>query len=249
MAAPHVAGVAALVKSAGIKEPDEVLSVLKQSVRKVQEDPMNHYGVGQLDAGQAVKLAIRGQISVRDFFRWLRDNGYLNPRFWIDGGTVMLPFKLATVIGGYLLAWLLRTYFPFAWSWSLASGIVAGSSGLFFLKGIYIFDLPQAPFRVMGSSIPELGNAIQGSPVLNPFFASVLIPLGLVLLLLQNPRWRWFAVGTSLGVASFLAISAVVSPTVWGLGSGWLARSYLLVNALLCWGLGRLASGQEEAVS
>jgi len=249
MAAPHVAGVAALVKSAGIKEPDEVLSVLKQSVRKVQEDPMNHYGVGQLDAGQAVKLAIRGQISVRDFFRWLRDNGYLNPRFWIDGGTVMLPFKLATVIGGYLLAWLLRTYFPFAWSWSLASGIVAGSSGLFFLKGFYIFDLPQAPFRVMGSSIPELGNAIQGSPVLNPLFASVLIPLGLVLLLLQNPRWRWFAVGTSLGVASFLAISAVVSPALWGLGSGWLARSYLLVNALLCWGLGRLASGQEETVS
>lgn len=249
MAAPHVAGVAALVKSAGITEPEEVLNVLKQSVRKVQEDPMNHYGVGQLDAGQAVKLAIRGQISVRDFFRWLRDNGYLNPRFWIDGGTVMLPFKLATVIGGYLLAWLLRTYFPFAWSWSLASGIVAGSSGLFFLKGFYIFDLPQTPFRVMGSSIPELGNAIQGSPVLNPFFASVLIPLGLVLLLLQNPRWRWFAVGTSLGVASFLAISAVVSPALWGLGSGWLARSYLLVNALLCWGLGRLASRQEETVS
>ena len=249
MAAPHVAGVAALVRSAGITEPEEVLSVLKQSVRKVQEDPMNHYGVGQLDAGEAVKLAMRGQISVRDFFRWLRDNGYLNPRFWIDGGTVMLPFKLATVIGGYLLAWLLRTYFPFAWSWSLTGGILAGSSGLFFLKGFYIFDLPQAPFRVMGSSLPELGNAIQGSPVLNPFFASVLIPLSLVLLLLQNPHWRWFAVGTSLGVASFLAISAVVSPAVWGLGSGWLARSYLLLNALLCWGLGRLASRQNKTVA
>lgn len=249
MAAPHVAGVAALVKSAGITEPAEVLSVLKQSVRKVQEDPLNHYGVGQLDAGQAVKLAMRGQISVRDFFRWLRDNGYLNPRFWIDGGTVMLPFKLATVIGGYLLAWFLRTYFPFAWSWSLAGGIVAGSSGLFFLKGIYIFDLPQAPFRVMGSSIPELGNAIAGSPILNPFFASVLIPLGLVLLLLQNPRWRWFAVGTSLGMAAFLAMSAVVSPAVWGLGSGWIARSYLLVNALLCWGLSRLVTGSATQES
>ena len=249
MAAPHVAGVAALIKSAGITEPEEVLSVLKQSVRKVQEDPKNHYGVGQLDAGQAVKLAMRGQISVRDFVRWMRDNGYLNPRFWIDGGTVMLPFKLATVIGGYLLAWFLRNYFPFAWSWALGSGIIAGSSGLFFLKGFYIFDLPQAPFRVMGSSIPELGNAIQGSPILNPFFASVLIPLGLVILLLQHPRWRWFAVGTSLGVASFLAMSAIVSPAVWGLGSGAIARSYLLLNALLCWGLGRLATRDEKAVS
>jgi serine protease len=249
MAAPHVAGVAALVKSAGITEPEEVLSVLKQSVRKVQEDPMNHYGVGQLDAGQAVKLAMRGQISVRDFVRWMRDNGYLNPRFWIDGGTVMLPFKLATVIGGYILAWLLRNYFPFAWSWSLASGIVAGSSGLFFLRGFYIFDLPQVPFRVMGSSIPEWGNAIPGTTTLNPVFASVLIPLGLVLLLLQHPRWRWFAVGTSLGVASFLAVSAIVSPAVWGLGSGWIARGYLLLNALLCWGLGRLTTRQEQAVS
>jgi serine protease len=249
MAAPHVAGVAALIKSTGVTEPEEVLSVLKQSVRKVQEDPMNHYGVGQLDAGQAVKLAMQGQISVRDFARWLRDNGYLNPRFWIDGGTVMLPFKMATVIGGYLLAWFLRNYFPFAWSWSLASGLVAGSSGLFFLKGFYIFDLPQAPFRVMGSSIPELGNAIQGSTMLNPFFASVLIPLGLALLLLQHPTWRWFAVGTSLGMASFLAISAVVSPAVWGLGEDWLARSYLLLNALLCWGLGNLASRPDKAVS
>ena len=26
----------------------------------------------------------------RDFFRWLRDRGYLNPIFWIDGGVVML---------------------------------------------------------------------------------------------------------------------------------------------------------------
>jgi serine protease len=249
MAAPHVAGVAALVRSSGITEPAEVLSVLKQSVRKVPEDPKNHYGVGQLDAGQAVHLAMRGQITIRDFFRWMRDNGYLNPRFWIDGGTVMLPFKLATVIGGYLLAWFLRNYFPFAWSWSLASGIIAGSSGLFFLRGIYIFDLPQAPFRVMGSSIPELGNMIPGTTTLNPFFASALIPLGLILLLLQHPRWRWFAIGTSLGVASFLAISAVVSPAVWGLGSGWLARSYLLLNALACWGLGRLASRQTETAS
>ncbi len=245
MAAPHVAGVAALVKSAGVEKPDEVAKILKQSVRKVHQDPQNYYGVGQLDAGEAVHLAMRGQISFRDFFRWLRDNGYLNPRFWIDGGTVMLPFKIATVIGGYLLAWLLRNYFPFGWSWSLAGGIIAGSAGLFPLRSIFIFDLPQAPFRIMGSSIPELGNMIAGTTTLNPLFASVLIPFGLVALLLQHPRWRWFAVGTSLGVASFLALSAIASPAVWGLGSGWLAKSYLLINALLCYGLANLASRRE----
>ncbi|HEY9695107.1 MAG TPA: S8 family peptidase [Oculatellaceae cyanobacterium] len=246
MAAPHVAGVAALVKAAGIKEPEEVLRVLKQSVRVVQDDPLNHFGSGHLDAAAAVKLALKGQITFNDFFRWLRDNGYLNLRFWIDGGAISVLPKIGMVLGSYLLAWFLRNYFPFAWSWSLTSGLVAGSSGLFFLRSFYIFDLPQWPFRVMGSSLPELGNIIQGSSVLNPIFASVLIPLLLVALLLGHPQLKWFAIGSALGVASCLAISAVISPTVWGLGSGVLARLFLIANALLCYGLARLASKGEE---
>ncbi|PSO50330.1 MAG: peptidase S8 [Cyanobacteria bacterium QH_8_48_120] len=248
MAAPHVAGVAALVKSAGISEPEEVLKVLKQSVRKVAEDPLNHFGAGHLNATGAVKLAMRGQISFRDFFRWVRDNGYLNPRFWIDGGVVTLPLKLAMVVGGYILAWLLRNYFPFGWSWSLASGVIAGSSGLFFLRGIYIFDLPQWPFRAMGSSIPELGNAVAGTTSLNPIFASALIPIVLVALLLGHPQWKWFAVGSALGVAACLGVNAVVSPAVSGLGSGAVARLFLVTNAFLCFGLAYLASkGEKQA--
>ncbi|HEY9710483.1 MAG TPA: DUF5942 domain-containing protein, partial [Oculatellaceae cyanobacterium] len=249
MAAPHVAGVAALVKASGIKEPDEILQVLKQSVRPVQEDPLNHFGAGHVDAAAAVKLALRGQITFKDFFRWLRDSGYLNPRFWIDGGVVALMPKILMVLGSYLLAWFLRNYFPFGWSWSLATGLFAGSSGLFFLRGFYIFDLPQWPFRVLGSSIPELGNAVQGSTALNPLFASVLIPLALVLLFLGHPQWKWLAIGSALGVASCLAVSAVLSPAVWGLGSGVVARVFLSVNALLCFGLAYLASKGEEKVA
>jgi serine protease len=246
MAAPHVAGVAALVKAAGITEPEEVLRVLKQSARVVQDDPLNQFGAGHLDAAAAVKLALKGQITFNDFFRWLRDNGYLNLRFWIDGGAISVLPKIGMVLGSYLLAWFLRNYFPFAWSWSLTSGLVAGSSGLFFLRSFYIFDLPQWPFRVMGSSLPELGNIIQGSSVLNPIFASVLIPLLLIALLLGHPQWKWFAIGSTLGVASCLAVSAIVSPAVWGLGSGNLARLFLIANALLCYGLAHLASKGEE---
>jgi serine protease len=245
MAAPHVAGVAALVKAAGVKEPDTVLSVLKQSSRVIQDDALNHFGAGQLDASGAVKLALRGQITFRDFFRWLRDNGYINPRFWIDGGAVMLLPKIAMVLGSYLLAWFLRVYFPFSWSWSLSSGLIAGSSGLFFLRGFYIFDLPQWPLRVLGSSIPELGNAVGGSSALNPLFASVLIPFVLVALLLGHPSWKWFAIGSALGVAACLAVSAVVSPAVWGLGHGAIARLFLIVNALMCYSLARLAMKTE----
>ncbi len=245
MAAPHVAGVAALVKALGVQEPDQVFSVLQKSSRVIQDDALNYFGAGQLDAAGAVKLAMQGQLSFRDFFRWLRENGYLSLRFWIDGGAVALLPKVAMVLGSYLLAWFLRNYFPFSWSWSLSSGLIAGSSGLFFLRGFYIFDLPQWPFRVLGSSIPELGNAIQGNNVLNPVFASVLIPFVLIALLLGHPSWKWFAVGSALGVASCLLVSAVVTPDIWWLGEGAIARFFLIGNALLCYGIAWLAMKGE----
>ncbi|MDZ7959662.1 MAG: S8 family peptidase [Aulosira sp. DedQUE10] len=249
MASPHVAGVAALIKAKGITDPDEVLKVLKQSSRVIQDDGLNYYGAGLLNAEAAVKVATEGQISFSDFFRWLRDNGYLNPGFWIDGGAVALLPKILMVLGSYLLAWFLRVYFPFSWSWSLSSGLIAGSSGLFFLKGIYIFDLPQWPFRLLGSSIPELGNTLQGTNALNPVFASVLIPVILVALLLGHPSGKWFAIGSTLGVAACLTVSAVYDPSLWGLGSSYLARVFLIANALLCYGLARLALKNEKQVA
>ncbi|MBN8559715.1 MAG: S8 family serine peptidase [Leptolyngbya sp. UWPOB_LEPTO1] len=241
MAAPHAAGVAALIKAAGVDNPDEVLAVLKQSARKVESDDLNHYGAGKLDAAAAVKLALHGKITFNDFFRWLRDNGYLNPRFWIDGGVVALLPKLAMVLGSYLLAWFLRVYFPFNWSWAMGSGLVAGSSGLFLLKGFYLFDLPQFPFRILGSSLPELGSAVQGSAALNPISASVLIPFLLLALLLGHSWGKPFALGATIGVAACLGISAIVDPQVMWLGDGWIGRAYLSINALLCFGLARLA--------
>jgi serine protease len=241
MAAPHVAGVVALIKAAGIKEPSAVLEVLQQSARKINDDPFNHFGAGQLDAGNALQLALKGQITFRDFWRWLRDNGYLNPRFWIDGGAVAVLPKMAMVLGSYLLAWWLRSYFPFSWNGFLNAGLIFGSSGLFFLRGLYIFDLPQWPFRVMGSSLSDLGGVIQGSSALNPLFASVILPFVLIALLLGHPQAKWLAVGVSLAMAVTLGISAVIHPTLIWLGSGTIARTFLGVNALLCLGLGYLA--------
>jgi serine protease len=243
MASPHVAGVAALIKASGISDPETVTNVLKESARKVPEDPFNHFGAGQLDAAEAVKLAKKGQISFRDFFRWIRDNGYLNPRFWIDGGAVALLPKILMVVGSYLLAWFLRNYLPF--TWPLSWGLIFGSSGLFFLQTFYIFDLPQWPFRLMGSSIPELGTIIQGASYLNPIVASVLIPFALIALWLSHPQLKWFAVGSTLGVASCLLVNAFMNPDLLWIGSGIAAQIFLGVNALLCIGLAYLASKGE----
>ena len=244
MAAPHVAGVAALIRATGVEEPAEVLDILKQSSRKIQEDHLNHFGAGHLDAAAAVKLALKGNLTFNDFFRWLRKSGYLNLRFWLDGGAVALLPKIGMVIGSYLLAWFLRNYLPF--TLGLNSGLIFGSSGLFFLQGLYIFDLPQWPMRLFGSSLPELGNVVLGKASLNPLFASVLIPFVLIALLLAHPSLKWFAIGSSIGVAACLAVSAVVDPSLWLLGDGAIARTYLIVNAFLCLGLAYLASLKEQ---
>ena len=271
MAAPHVAGTVALIQSSqlqvakqetaknpkakikaedlkatDISNPTEVLEILKQSSSKVQDDSFNYYGAGQLNAGEAVTLAVQGKLSFKDFFRWLRDNGYLNPIFWFDGGAIALLPKILMVVGSYILAFLLRVYVPLQWGAALNWGLIFGSSGLFFLQGIYIFDLPQWPFRVLGSSFPELGSAFSGSHLLNPFFASVLIPLGFLLLLLGNPSAKKFAIGITLGVASYLTVSAIFTPALWLLGTGTIAQVFLGVNALICIFLAWLATKGEQ---
>ena len=245
MAAPHVAGVAALLKSVGIDDPEEIATLLKTSARTVENDTLNHYGAGQLDAGAAVTLALQGQLNLRDFFRWFKNQGYLNLRFWFDGGIIAFWPKVAMVLGSYLLAWVLRNYLPGLGGWALSSGLIAGSSGLFFLRGLYIYDLPQWPLRVMGSSLTELGGAIQGSAVLNPLFASVLIPLGCLAVLLGHPGGRLLTIGTSLGMTAALTVSAVLSYPVLGLGSGAIAQGFLLMNALLCFAIANLAAKTE----
>jgi serine protease len=239
MAAPHVSGVAALIKSTGVETPDEIRNILLQSTRKVEEDHLNHFGSGHLDANAAVKLALKGKITFNDFFRWLRKSGYLNLGFWIDGGAVALLPKLGMVLGSYLLAWFLRNYLPF--TLGLNGGLIFGSSGLFFLQGLYWFDLPQWPMRLFGSSFPELGNVVFGNANLNPLFASALIPFVLTALFL-NSGLKWFAIGSSIGVAACLGVSAFTDPGVWLLGKGAIASTYLIINALLCMGLAYIAS-------
>jgi serine protease len=73
----------------------------------------------------------------------------------------------------------------------------------------------------------------------------VLIPFALIALLLGHPSLKWFAIGSCLGVASCLAVSAVMSPALLWFGDGSLARIFLIVNALLCFGLARLSMKGE----
>ena len=247
MASPHVAGVVALIEASGVKEPEKVFQILKQSSRKVADDTLNYYGAGHLNAAAAVSLATQGQLGIPDFLRWARDNGYLSPRFWVDGGAVALIPKLIMMIGSYLLAIFLNRWFPFRWNWSFSNGIFFGGAGLFFLRGFYVFDITQLPFRIAGSSLAELGNAFSNTNALNPITASVLLPLGLLLILLGHPQWKWFAIGSAIGTSVCLATSAVLAPQMMWIGEGNPAIAFLSVNSLLCFGCAYLSIKSETA--
>jgi serine protease len=247
MASPHVAGVVALIEAAGVKDPDKVFQILQQSSRKVSDDTMNYYGAGHLNAAAAVTLAAQGQLGVPDFLRWARDNGYLSPRFWVDGGAIAVVPKLIMMIGSYLLAWLLTRWFPFRWNWSFSNGVFFGSSGLFFLRGFYLFDITQLPFRFAGSSLPDLGNTLANTNALNPITASILLPLGLLLVLLGHPQWKWFAIGSAIGTSACLATSAVLSPQMMWIGDGTTAIAFLAINSFLCFGIAYLSIKSETS--
>jgi len=215
MAAPHVAGVAALIQAQGIKDPDKVEAILKMSAAPVPGDKQNFYGAGLLDAARALARA-RGQqeenplvLWLKDFLKYLNDNGYLNPRFWFDGGAIALVPKLLMVVGGYILLVLIRWWLapkPVPVTVPLLAGILLGSAGLFPLQGLAIVGFPRWPLQLLGSSLPELGTALAQTNALDPLFASVLIPGLLMVLLLGHRRWRWAVIGLCLGVASHLLL-------------------------------------------
>lgn len=215
MASPHVAGVAALIRSVGVKEPDKIRKILEESAKEVENDKLNYYGFGQLDAEAALKLARKGQFPLR-----------------FDHDLLM---KLLMLAVAYIFsAWFSKSI---RFTLPLHLGMVLGSCGFFLLKLVEIFDVPQWPLRLVSSPLAEWGNAIQGSVDINPIFASVLIPFCLMALLLGNNDGKWFAMGTTIGMAGFLTVTTFTSPDLWLLSPGLISQIFLGVNALLCLGL------------
>lgn len=127
MASPHVAAVAALVVSQGIKDPDDVKAVLLKSARK--KGPANKYGAGILDAGAAAKLA---------------GNTYGDgiSRFWI----VVALFGGCMLIGKKRAKAHVANPYPF---W----GTAALSFGLLFPDWLTGFVGATSAFNVVGHSI------------------------------------------------------------------------------------------------
>ncbi len=219
MAAPHVAGVAALIVGEGVTKPDDVEKVLKASARKPanQKYDTEHYGAGIMDAPAAIKLA-RSKLADTSGDGW--------------------SFGLGVLMAGAVAASARRRGLGVKLGWTYLGGVVIGASGLFFLP----YLLPSV------ASLPVISTLTHGLPSWNVFGAtghtvlfSALIPLVLLAVGYGLPKLRAPLAGLAVGVAAHLAVFAVAAPSlsgsaVFGFGAMWLA-----VNSLVCLLLARAA--------
>jgi serine protease len=192
MASPHVAGVAALIVSQGVTDPDAVEKVLKETAREPKagkKDNQNRYGAGIVDAAAAVRKAQLGY-----------------------GG---LELTAALGLAGLLLLRLRRLG---KLAMGLGAGglgaLIVGASGLFFLP--QLVSVPAA--SILAHGFPAWQPAALGS--LGAWlFHSALAPVGAMLLLYGTPRGRRLAAGFALGVGAHLAFVAVAGtvaiPALW----------------------------------
>ncbi|MEO6952997.1 MAG: S8 family serine peptidase [Polyangia bacterium] len=187
MAAPHVAGVAALVVGSGVTDPDAVEALLKDTARKPSskadwaptKGAENRYGAGIVDASAAVKKAQLAEGALELGFA-----GVLM-------GIVMWGYRRKKIlvaafgVGGFV-------------------GLFIAACGLFFLPQLGI----DIPFVVHG--LPSLDQALFGAAGAgNPLFWSAAIPLVVASLAYGVKSLRGPLAGLLLGWAGCLAAHAL----------------------------------------
>jgi serine protease len=228
MASPHVAGVAALIVSRGVTDPDAVERILKETARAPKASAIaaagrsvvtgagrhdDRYGYGIIDAPAAIKAATMGHGTA--------ELGL--------GGLIALVIFGRLALGGQLGIRL-----------GLGSvlALVMGASGLYFLP----YLLPDAATATVGVSqvvnvashaVPAWGQTLVGSGV-NLLGFSALLPLMLAVAAYGVPRLRGVLACFALGAGAQLLYQAcfgLVTLRFLPL-AGWLTTPWLVLNGL-----------------
>ncbi len=211
MAAPHAAGVAALIVGEGISDPDAVEQILKDTATQPDGFTVERYGAGLIDAEAAI-LKARSQTGGWQFLL----GAFL-------AGAIVLSTRKRIAIGA-----------------GFAGGVLFGASGLFFLPYISssLASLPVVDSLTRG--LPTWDLALLGaSSHGNVLFFSALVPLGLIALLAGIPKARGILAGLGIGVAGHLlfhALTGVADIQFMAADSVWLlanAGLLALLSALL----------------
>ncbi|HEY4188275.1 MAG TPA: S8 family peptidase [Polyangia bacterium] len=211
MAAPHAAGVAALIVGAGVTKPDAVEQILVDSARKPAGSTAtgrvdDHYGAGIIDALAALKKIRTG--------RGVGELG-LGAAFALAG--LSLLSRRGRGAGKLGMAFV--------------PALILGSSGLFVLP--YLFHDTSGTIDLLSSGVLDgvdavLRPGLRGTPLV----WSVLLPLGLTALLYGVPRLRGALAGLGFGIAGALLFAAVAGSFDVRAIPNLLDRPWLAANAL-----------------
>jgi serine protease len=225
MAAPHVAGAAALLASLGVTRPEAVEKLLLSTATRVDDSKQGRaqFGSGIVDAGAAVTRAALRKVVARTValslliyvvFRWARRRGRESLSPWRPGFLFM--------------------------------ALLTGPGLLFFAPLL----LPRTTFVVDMLSRPladwDLLFSVQlhsGLPLANVF-----VPLGVSLLLLNVRGLRGALAGMCVGTASYLVAEVLLQDLAFPFGAVALT-AWCVVNALLCATLARLILAKSAAAS
>ena len=205
MAAPHAAGVAALVASTGVTNPKTIEWVIQKSAVSVDAEPIEGFGAGILNAKNAVNLS----------------------------GVTFKMIQLAMAGCICLLAGvaMLRRKALHHFALMIPTAIL-GSSGFFFLAVLWPCQTAWSNFFTLGLpswGIPLMGAAHHG----NPLLLSCLIPMLLSIVVVEKPVLRALVAGLSAGFAAHLLFAAAVSTVSILYIPAFLGKMWLAANGLL----------------
>lgn len=206
MAAPHAAGVAALIASTGVTNPHTIEWVLQKSATPVEAEPVEGFGAGILNAKNAV---------------------------WLSGVTFKtVQLAIAGVLCLICGVAMLRRRAIHHFLLMLPTATLA-SSGFFFLAVLAPKVTAWSNFLTLGLpswGLPLLGASNHGNPIL----MSCLLPMLLSILVVEKPALRALVAGLSVGFAAHLLFAAAMSTVSILYVPVLLGRLWLIANGLLC---------------
>jgi serine protease len=226
MASPHVAGVVAMIEALGVTRAAAVRDVLSASARPPVGGPEGPlYGAGILDAGAAMARVFWSHLGLRVVallgLAWL-----VRRRIVRRGG------KVVRLRGALLGAWL--------------AGVgllpLAPAAGLLTQAG-KLRDFVEVAMRPLG----EWDSILLGAGFHRwLLLASALPALALSAFGFASRRLRPFIGGVGLGSAALLAQMAWSADAAF-IGGAFLARIWVLANALVCLWIARVALDAKRA--
>lgn len=262
MATPHVAGLAALLFSAGAKNPDQVEKALFASAHppKGATGWTDQYGHGVIDAEAALQ-ALKKMGAASELNELLptetqiaKQEGEVSTSdvsAFSYGAMDWKPFAFAAAMLAFVLLTLGKKERPGYLNVFASPGflipLVLTTMGVFFVRWV-------APANELTTSfvipIPDWLNKIifgRGS-LANPLVYSALAPIVLSLLAIKLKGMRHAVGGLAIGFAGILAYTAwAKAPALAWLPFTFLAIPWLVVNAIVCLFIARAMLKRETA--